>query len=49
MLHATQEEFPSLYTKESKPHQKGRKEDSIEPMSLHNEVKVIHCLYFKKA
>ena len=35
--HATQEEFPSLNKKESKPHQRGRKEDSKEPKFLHNK------------
>ena len=37
--HATQEEFLSLNKRESKPHQRRRKEDSTEPESLHNEVK----------
>ena len=37
MTHATQEEFPSLNKKESKTHQRGKKEDSKEPESLHNE------------
>ena len=32
-LHSIQEEFPLLYTKESKTHQKGRKEDSTRPAS----------------
>ncbi|RVW68710.1 G-type lectin S-receptor-like serine/threonine-protein kinase [Vitis vinifera] len=35
--HATQEEFPSLNKKESKPHQRGRREDFKELESLHNE------------
>ena len=35
--HATQEEFPSMNKKESKTHQRGRKEDSKELESLHNE------------
>ena len=37
MTHATQEEFPSLNKKESKTHQRGRKEDSKEPKSLYSE------------
>ena len=37
--HATQEEFPSLNKRESRPHQRKRKEDSTEPESLHNKVK----------
>ncbi|RVX06939.1 hypothetical protein CK203_014952 [Vitis vinifera] len=32
-LHSIQEEFPSLYMKESKTYQKGRKEDSTRPAS----------------
>ena len=35
--HATQEEFPSLNKKKSKPHQRGRRKDSKEPKSLYNE------------
>ena len=37
--YATQEEFTSLNKRESKPHQRRRKEDFIELESLHNEVK----------
>ena len=37
MTHAIQEEFPSLNKKESKTHQRGRKTNSKEPESLHNE------------
>ena len=37
--HVTQEEFPSLNKRESRPHQRGRKEDFTESESLHNEVK----------
>ena len=35
--HAIQTEFPSLNKRESKTHQRGTKEDSKEPESLHSE------------
>ena len=37
MTHVTQEEFPSLNKKKSKTHQRGRKEDSKKPESLHKQ------------